>query len=58
MPSREREEKKYMKCPRCGATMTGGICNNCGFPMNRRKTTGAIFVPSIYRIERAKKNSI
>ena len=31
-----------MKCPRCGATMTGGICNNCGFPMNRRRTTIAI----------------
>ena len=26
-----------MKCPRCGATMTGGICNNCGFPMNRQR---------------------
>ena len=25
------------KCPRCGAEMSGGICNNCGFPMNRRR---------------------
>lgn len=24
-----------MKCPRCGAEMSGGICNNCGFPTNR-----------------------
>ena len=21
------------KCPRCGEPMTGGICDNCGFPM-------------------------
>lgn len=51
-----REEE--MKCPRCGATMTGGICNNCGFPMNRRRIAGAIIVPNIYRIERVKKHSI
>ena len=25
-----------MKCPRCGAEMSGGICNSCGFPMNKR----------------------
>ena len=22
-------------CPRCGAPMTGGICNNCGFPLTK-----------------------
>ena len=21
------------KCPRCGEEMTGGICDNCGFPL-------------------------
>lgn len=22
-----------MKCPRCGATMSGGVCDSCGFPV-------------------------
>ena len=22
-------------CPRCGEPMTGGICNNCGFPLTK-----------------------
>lgn len=26
-----------MKCPRCGAVMSGGICNSCGFPMNKKE---------------------
>jgi ribosomal protein L37E len=32
-----------VKCPRCGEEMTGGICNNCGFPIIRikKKSTGA-----------------
>ena len=21
-----------MNCPRCGEPMSGGVCNNCGFP--------------------------
>ena len=25
------------KCPRCGEPMTGGVCNNCGFPVTRFK---------------------
>jgi ribosomal protein L37E len=31
-----------VKCPRCGEEMTGGICNNCGFPIIRikKKSTG------------------
>lgn len=24
-----------LTCPRCGEPMSGGICDNCGFPMNR-----------------------
>ena len=24
-----------MSCPRCGAEMRGGICPECGFPVNR-----------------------
>ena len=24
-----------MDCPRCGTPMEGGICPNCGFPVNR-----------------------
>ena len=24
-------------CPRCGAPMTDGLCDNCGFPINRIK---------------------
>ena len=23
------------RCPRCGEPMNGGICDNCGFPMQR-----------------------
>lgn len=23
------------KCPRCGEPMTGGICDNCGFPLRK-----------------------
>jgi ribosomal protein L37E len=30
-----------MKCPRCGEEMTGGICNSCGFPMNKRAPKSA-----------------
>ena len=26
-----------MNCPRCGEPMSGGICDNCGFPMRRVK---------------------
>lgn len=25
-----------MDCPRCGKEMSGGICNNCGFPLIQR----------------------
>ncbi len=25
-----------MKCPRCGGDMTGGVCDNCGFPVTRK----------------------
>ena len=24
-----------MNCPRCGTPMQGGICPECGFPVNR-----------------------
>ena len=24
-------------CPRCGAVMEGGLCPNCGFPLNRKR---------------------
>lgn len=24
-------------CPRCGAEMTGGVCDNCGFPLTKIK---------------------
>ena len=24
-----------MNCPRCGTSMRGGICPECGFPINR-----------------------
>ena len=26
-----------MNCPRCGTLMQGGICPECGFPINRAK---------------------
>ena len=25
-----------MKCPRCGGDMSGGVCDNCGFPVTRK----------------------
>ncbi len=25
-----------MKCPRCGGDMSGGVCDNCGFPATRK----------------------
>ena len=24
-----------MNCPRCGTPMQGGVCPECGFPVNR-----------------------
>ena len=31
----ENEDKwgEYMYCPRCGAEMKNGVCDECGFPM-------------------------
>ena len=26
-----------VKCPRCGEEMTGGICDNCGFPLTKMR---------------------
>ena len=26
-----------MNCPRCGTPMEGGICPECGFPVNRMR---------------------
>ena len=31
----KHKEEFSMNCPRCGSPMSGGICNNCGFPVNR-----------------------
>lgn len=25
-----------MYCPRCGVKMTGGVCDECGFPVNAK----------------------
>ena len=30
-----------MLCPRCGTMMQGGICPECGFPVNRAKKKAA-----------------
>ena len=46
----DREVYTMATCPRCGKPMTGGICNNCGFPMNRHKTMITITIPSIHKI--------
>lgn len=29
-------------CPRCGEPMTGGICNNCGFPLTKMRKKYAV----------------
>ena len=35
-----------VKCPRCGEEMTGGICDNCGFPLTKmRKRINNGYVP-------------
>ena len=26
-----------MDCPRCGTRMQGGVCPECGFPINRAR---------------------
>ena len=26
-----------MNCPRCGTPMQGGVCPECGFPVNRAR---------------------
>lgn len=39
-----------MKCPRCGADMSGGICKECGFPM------GTDMMKPKYRIKKIKKS--
>ena len=26
-----------MNCPRCGTKMQGGVCPECGFPVNQKK---------------------
>ena len=30
-----------MYCPRCGTKMQGGVCPECGFPVNQMKQNGA-----------------
>ena len=32
---KHREEMIFMKCPRCGSTMSGGVCDSCGFPVTK-----------------------
>ena len=31
------QEVSIMYCPRCGTLMQGGICPECGFPINRAR---------------------
>lgn len=26
---------EIMKCPRCGGDMSSGVCEECGFPVNK-----------------------
>ena len=39
MEGKEVKKVKEMsvKCPRCGEEMTGGICDNCGFPLTKMR---------------------
>ena len=48
MEGKEVKKVKEMsvKCPRCGEEMTGGICDNCGFPLTKmRKRINNGYVP-------------
>ena len=34
---RKNVKEMSVKCPRCGEEMTGGICDNCGFPLTKMR---------------------
>ena len=45
------------KCPRCGEEMTGGICDNCGFPLTKmRKKYSKMKVIQLLKTEKELKN--
>ena len=36
-----------MNCPRCGTPMEGGVCPECGFPVNRMRKKKILTNPRI-----------
>lgn len=36
-----------MNCPRCGTPMEGGVCPECGFPVNRMRKKKILNNPRI-----------
>ena len=45
------------KCPRCGEEMTGGICDNCGFPLTKmRKKDSKLKVIQLLKTAKELKN--
>ena len=53
---KHREEMIFMKCPRCGATMSGGVCDNCGFPVTKIKFVKKVGI-KIVKLIPGKKSS-
>ena len=45
-----------MKCPRCGATMSDGVCDNCGFPVTMIKYVKKVGIKKVKPIP-GKKSS-
>ena len=39
---RNSKERKIMNCPRCGTKMQGGVCPECGFPVNQIRKNNLI----------------
>ena len=39
-----------MNCPRCGTPMQGGVCPECGFPVNRLRMAKKIELKNMKKV--------
>lgn len=42
-----------MLCPRCGEPMSGGVCDNCGFPVTKCVWKRGMIRRIVYRAPKA-----